>query len=36
MNKRLAAIWRIWEEIEEYPLKDLLEVLAYLRNRRKR
>lgn len=34
MNKRLAVIWRIWEEIEEYSLQDLVEVLVYLRKRR--
>lgn len=34
MNKRLAVIWRIWEEIEEYPLQDLVEVLVYLRKRK--
>ena len=33
-NRRLAVIWRIWEEIEEYPLKDLVEVLVYLRKRK--
>lgn len=33
-RKRLAVIWRIWEEIEEYPLKDLVEVLVYLRKRK--
>lgn len=33
-NRRLAVIWRIWEEIEEYSLKDLVEVLVYLRKRK--
>ena len=33
-NRRLAVIWRILEELEAYPLKDLVEVLVYLRKRR--
>ena len=35
-NRRLAVIWRIWEEIEEYSLKDLVEVLVYLRKRKEK
>lgn len=33
-NRRLAVIWRILEELEAYPLRDLVEVLVYLRKRR--
>lgn len=35
-NRRLAVIWRIWEEIEEYSLQELVEVLVYLRNRKEK
>lgn len=35
-NRRLALIWRIWEEIEEYSLHELVEVLVYLRNRKEK
>lgn len=35
-NRRLALIWRIWEEIEEYSLQELVEVLVYLRNRKEK
>lgn len=35
-NRRLAVIWRIWEEIEEYSLQDLVEVLVYLRKRKEK
>lgn len=35
-NRRLAVIWRILEELEAYPLKDLVEVLVYLRKRKEK
>ena len=35
-NRRLAVIWKIMEEIEEYPLKDLVEVLVCLRKRKEK
>ena len=35
-NRRLAVIWRILEELEAYPLKELVEVLVYLRKRKEK